>query len=62
MLDQSPATKLGFLPCYRGNVWVYVWDVTAAFQESSPNVRAVYLWGKAKQTCVSVTGVETTKS
>ena len=36
MLDQSPATKLGFLPCYRGNVWVYVWDVTAAFQESSP--------------------------
>ena len=59
MLDQF---RFDFLPCCGGNVRVYVWDVTAAFQESSPNVRAVYPWGKAKQTCVSSTEVETTKS
>ena len=33
LLDQF---RFDFLPCCGGNVRVYVWDVTAAFQESSP--------------------------
>ena len=57
----SQQQKLGFLPCYRGNVWVYVWDVTTAFQESSP-MSELCTPGASKQTCVSFTVVETTKS
>ena len=62
MLDQFSGTRVRLTPLLLGKRVGLRVGRHCCFLGEFPNVRAVYPWGKAKQTCVSFIVVETTKA